>query len=287
MNVHARVLLLTCAVPTLCVLLGGPPRTAVANDEPRAEPPLIGTTGYVVPPGEQDSKLGHYRVNRTYRDALVRAGAIPVHLVPVSEDHVDELLDRLDGLLLCGGPDIDPSLYGEETHPTVRKMPAERQAFDLALAREALARQMPILGICLGSQELNVLQGGAMIQDIPSEVPDALSHRELDLAALRGGAHDIELVPGTRVAALYETPTIRVNSAHHQASDVMADGLTVAARSADGVVEAYEREGYPFLIGVQFHPEMQTAPEGQHDRLFRTFVGACTDYRAARTAASR
>lgn len=249
---------------------------AVADDGP----PIIGMTGYVDLPGSvAGGSLGKLRVTRTYRDALVAAGAAPVHLLPVPADRVDDVLDHVDGVVLCGGPDVDPAAYGEPRHESVETMPTERQDFDMAVAREAMARKMPLLGICLGSQEVNVARGGAMIQDIPTEVGTEVGHRELDIEDLRTGAHDITLVPGTLLADLYGTDTIRVNSAHHQASDVMAEGLVPAAHAPDGVVEAYFDPEMPFLVGVQYHPEIQTEPAGQHAPLFEALVAAAEEYR--------
>ncbi len=144
-------------------------------DSTAAATPLVGISGYVIMPGTRgDDGLGNFRVTRTYRDAVVAAGAYPVHLVPVMTEDVGHVLDRLDGLLLAGGPDVDPREYGEEPHESVSILPSERQDFDMALAREALRREMPILGICLGSQELNVIHGGTLVQDIPSEVDEAV-----------------------------------------------------------------------------------------------------------------
>lgn len=246
-------------------------------------PPIIGMTGYVDLPGtEAGGSLGKLRVTRTYRDALVAAGAAPVHLVPVPADRVDDVLDHVDGVVLCGGPDVDPAAYGEPRHESVQTMPTERQDFDMAVAREAMARKMPLLGICLGSQEVNVVRGGAMIQDIPTEVGTEVGHRELEIEELQNGVHDITLVPGSYLAQLYGTDTIRVNSAHHQASDVMAEGLVPAAHASDGVVEAYVDPEMPFLVGVQFHPEIQTEPAGQHAPLFEALVKAAVEYREGR-----
>jgi len=245
---------------------------------------LVGVSGSVLKPGKRgDTGPGSYRITRTYRDALVRAGAQPIRLMPVPDDRVPELLARVDCLLLTGGPDIDPQAYGEQPHATVRVMPRERQQFDFALAREALVRQMPTLGICLGAQELNVVLGGSLVQDIPSEVPRSLSHRQNALEQFRRGVHQIELVPGTRLAGLYGGQrTIAVNSAHHQAADGLGKGLVVAARSTDGVIEAFEAPALAFLIGVQFHPEMQTEPAGLHDGLFDEFVKECRGFAAKR-----
>ena len=221
-------------------------------------------------------------MTRTYRDALVDVGALAVHLVPVSETDVGELVSRLDGLVLTGGPDIDPAAYGEEPHSSVVRIPRERQGFDLALIREAMARRIPILGICLGSQEVNVALGGSLIQDIPTEVEEDVGHRQLDGPNVEGGAHEITLVPGTPLARIYRASKIRVNSLHHQASDRLGEGLEVAARSRDGVIEGFFLPGYPYLIGVQFHPEMQRHPEALHRGLFRSFVQAAHEYRLKR-----
>jgi putative glutamine amidotransferase len=249
-------------------------------------PPLIGISGYVIQPGTRgDEGLGNFRMTRTYRDAVAAAGGLPIHLVPVPAAQVGELLDRLDGLILAGGPDIDPAAYDEEPHPSVKVLEPERQSFDFALAREAVKRQMPILGICLGSQELNVALGGDMIQDIPSEVDDDVGHRKLADDEVRRGVHEITLVEGTPLAELYGQQKISVNSLHHQASDNLAEGLVVAARAADGVIEGFYRPDYPFLIGLQFHPEIQTEPPGLHRRLFQSFIEAAETFQRSRGAA--
>ncbi len=245
--------------------------------------PIIGVSGYVILPGTRgDEGLGRYRTTRTYRDAIVGAGAVPVRLLPVPGDRVDNLLDRIDALVLAGGPDIDPAAYREEPDPSVSLVPTERQDFDFALARGAMERQMPILGICLGSQELNVVRGGSLIQDIPTEVEGHLNHRQVTVAQLRSGVHPIELLPGTALARIYGGPrTIEVNSAHHQASDVLGEGLVATARASDGVVEAFEDPGLPFLIGVQYHPEIQNAPAELHSPLFSALVEAAREYRSS------
>ncbi len=250
--------------------------------------PVIGITGYVIEPGTRgDSGLGNFRVTRTYRDALTRAGATPIHLVPVPAEDVENLLDRLDAVVLAGGPDIDPESYGEEAHPTVKRLPVERQSFDFIVARAAIKRGMPILGICLGSQELNVVHGGSMVQDIPSEIGDSVTHNQHDVELARGGAHEITIIEGTPLAELYDQSSFRVNSLHHQAADVLGEGLEPAARAPDGVIEAFYRPDYPFLIGVQYHPEIQREPEGLHDGLLRAFVEAAARYHAGDTAESR
>lgn len=249
------------------------------------EPPLIGISGYVILPEEEGGEgLGNYRMTRTFRDAVVRAGGHPVHLVPVPDAEVPRLLAHLDGVILAGGPDIDPALFGEEQHPSVSLIPRERQDFDIAVAREAVASRIPILGICLGSQEINVALGGDMIQDIPSEVEGDVNHRTTGIEQSRTGVHEVTFVEGTLLASFYDQLTIRVNSLHHQASDGMAEGLVVAARAPDGVIEGYFMPDHPFLVGVQYHPEIQNDPPGLHDALIRAFLDAAATHRDRREA---
>jgi gamma-glutamyl-gamma-aminobutyrate hydrolase PuuD len=189
---------------------------------------------------------------------------------------VDAILDRVDCVVLPGGADIDPAVYGETPDPTVRLISEARAELDFAVLQGALDRRMPILGLCLGGQELNVLLGGALVQDIPSEVDGHLDHRQ---------NHRIEIVPGTLMDSLYAVDALEIYSNHHQAAEDgpgLADGLRVAARSADGVVEAFEaedRETFPFVFGTQYHPEQQL-DTGLHDGLIAGFKAACLDYQA-------
>ncbi len=198
------------------------------------------------------------------------------HRTAAGEIDVDRLLDGVDCLVLPGGDDIDPAMYGEEPHPTVRLISEARAELDFAVLRGALDRRMPILGLCLGGQELTVALGGSLVQDIPSEVPDPLDHRAI---------HRVDFVEGTLMAELYGGQPRDIFSNHHQAADEadMGRGLRVSARSADGVVEAFEasdRMTYPFVIGTQYHPERQLE-SGSHDGLIEGFRDACLAYQAA------
>jgi putative glutamine amidotransferase len=191
--------------------------------------------------------------------------------------NMDPVLDAIDCLVMPGGGDIDPAVYGETPHPSVSLISPGRAELDFALVRGALDRRMPILGLCLGAQEINVILGGRLVQDIPSEVADHLNHRS---------NHSIQIVPGTMMDSIYSSPTLEIVSRHHQAAengDGLGAGLRVAAWSADGVVEAIEaadRQAYPFLFGTQYHPEAQL--DGQaHDGLWQAFAEACAAYRAA------
>ena len=252
---------------------------APASPQDLARPVVIGVNGYVLAPGERgDDGRGQFQMTRAYWEALNVAGARAVHLVPVPEAEVGVLLDRVDGLLVTGGLDIDPVSYGEPRHETVDVLPPERQAFDFALLREALRREMPVLAMCLGAQELNVVLGGTLVQDIPSEVGERVPHGFADFAGNATAGASGRLVAGTPIAAMYGTTAIEVNSAHHQAVDSLGEGLAVAARAPDGVIEAFYAPRLPFVVGLQFHAELQTEPPGLHESLFTAFAHAARSY---------
>jgi putative glutamine amidotransferase len=208
-------------------------------------------------------------------EALARAGAVPRILMP-SRDPVPDALDRCDGLLLTGGEDVDPMLYGASSrHPTV-KVDRARDDYELALTRGALDRKLPILAICRGIQVLNVAAGGTLVQDLPTERPGALAHRAGD--APDSVAHDVLVTPDSELARLLDgtldgAGRAGVNSRHHQAIDRLAPGLRVAALAPDGVVEAVEKPGGAFCLGVQWHPE-NFWRTGRFARLFTALVEA-------------
>ena len=189
-----------------------------------------------------------------YVESIRRAGGDPLVLDP-AEDPA-RILDRVDALLLTGGLDVDPLLYGETPHATT-EIDAERDAFEIPLSRAAVARDMPLFAICRGVQLLNVAAGGSLIQDIPSTVATDLTH-SIDIPKDHV-AHAVRITPGTCLAASLgsATPllTCAVNSRHHQAVGRVAPSFVVSAVSSDGVVEAIERPASTFCVGVQWHPE--------------------------------
>ena len=222
-----------------------------------------------------------------YVAALEQSGAVVREVAP----HVDpapSALAACDGLLLTGGVDVDPALYGDSTrHPTV-EIDAQRDAYELALAREAIARDLPILAICRGVQVLNVAAGGTLIQDIPSGLTTTLSHSITE--PKHAVAHDVQVVSGTRLSALL-APAIgagdrlAVNSRHHQAVKQTAPGFVVSATAPDGIVEAIERPTARFCIGVQWHPE-NFWRTGEFKGLFEGFVKAATETRSGMKSAA-
>ena len=191
-----------------------------------------------------------------YEESLARAGAQVRPLAP-SLGGADEALDGLDALVLTGGGDVDPQHYGEAPHPTFSPAEPGRDAFELALARAALDRGMPLLAICRGVQVLNVAAGGSLVQDIETQVPGALVHRvETTPSAI---AHEVWVATGSALARLLadriEGDALLVNSRHHQAVKQLAPGFVASATAPDGVIEAIERPDLPFCVGVQWHPE--------------------------------
>ena len=212
-----------------------------------------------------------YALRVNYTDALAGAGALPVAL-PHDPALAEAWLDRIDALVVTGGAfDVDPVLYGAgDRHATV-SLKAGRTAAEMALVRGALARDMPVLGICGGQQLLAVAFGGTLVQHIPDSVPGALEHEQPNPRDQPG--HEVRVVPGTRLAAIVGTTAMRVNSAHHQAVATAGPGAVVNAHAPDGVVEGIEHPGHRFAIGVQWHPEFLIAPGDR--RLFDALVSAC------------
>ncbi len=229
----------------------------------RVEHPLIGING-VATPGDTPKVSLAYR----YADAVLKAGGIPVVLAPVGgPSDVARVLGELDGLLLSGGDDFDMERLGlGTTHPKAERTPGAKQDFDVLLARAALERRMPVLGICYGMQLLALVEGGSLHQHLPEDRPGTREHR--------GGAiHGVTLTPQSKLARVVGRDQLDVVSRHHQGIASIGSGWTVAARDDEGLIEAIERADLPFALGVQWHPEL--APEGTpHDRLFRALIGA-------------
>ncbi len=216
----------------------------------------------------------HY-IEAGYVDAIVRAGAVPVILAPVDDvELIPSMLDSVDAVMLVGGPDLDPRNDGYMLHPSVRAMSPRREKFDRALIAEAERRRMPVMGIGVGMQLINVSQGGALFLHIPEDNPDALPHRDANLnPSLPPLRHELVVEKGSLLSEVYGENDVRVNSRHHMAVDEVAPGFAVTARcQGDGTIEAIEstREDW-FAFGVQFHPEARSATFLDR-RIFDVFV---------------
>lgn len=188
-----------------------------------------------------------------YAEAVIKAGGAPLMLPNVTAEVTDDLIAVADGLLLAGGGDFDPELFGQTPHPNLGRVDPVRDALELALYRGARARGVPVLGICRGLQAINVAEGGSLHQHLP-DVDGALQHMQRDNAG--APHHAIRFDVDSRLAAAYGSERIRSNSYHHQAIDRLGDGLRAVGWSDDGLVEAIEADGGAPVVAVQWHPEM-------------------------------
>jgi putative glutamine amidotransferase len=243
-------------------LRGGRPLIAVSTSEiRRAERVTLTPQGE---PPQHEMALG-----LKYLYALESAGALPVVVPPVGDDCIESLLDEVSGVCLSGGPDLDPTSYGERRHELTG--PAERRldSFELALARAADARGLPILAICRGMQVLNVARGGSLHQHLPDVVGERINHRQHQPGATV--THWVKLEPWSLVSRTLMRERTKVNSFHHQAVARLGDGLQVTGRAGDGTIESVEAIDRGFVLGVQWHAEclLERAPQAA---LFRTFV---------------
>jgi putative glutamine amidotransferase len=212
-----------------------------------------------------------------YLRALEGAGAIPVVVPPLAVDLVDGLLDRFDAVCLSGGPDLDPEAYGERRHAATGPVEAGLDEFELALARAADARRMPILAICRGMQALNVARGGSLHQHLPDVNGTAINHRQTDPGTHL--THWVSLDSSTRLSGLLGRRRLKVNSFHHQGVARLGEGLVVTGRARDGTVESIEAVDRDFALGVQWHAEcLVDRPE--QAALFDAFVSSARGLRA-------
>lgn len=226
--------------------------------------PVIGLTAY-----EEDARWGVWDVASvllpsSYVRSVVAAGGIPLLLPPVPE-LIQAALPRLDGLILSGGPDVDPARYGATPLETTGPPRSDRDAAELGLLAVALAAPKPILGICRGLELLNVARGGTLLQHLP----DVLGTSDHAPAPAVYGRHRVSVTPGSLLAKALGRPEVEVSSYHHQAIGELGAGLTVTAVAPDGTIEAVEDQSLPFCLAVQWHPEV-----GDDVSLFAALVRA-------------
>jgi putative glutamine amidotransferase len=232
----------------------------------------------LVPIPVQDHEKRRYTLSKNYVRSLVECNAVPV-LVPTSVDQesLHALYVQADGVLLTGGGDVEPSLFGEAAHPATADIDLERDEAEITLACWALQDNKPAFAICRGIQVVNVALGGTLVQDIPDQwqATTPLEHRGYKIGAPRDQElHDVCIDPNTRISRILGVGNVSVNSFHHQALKALGDGLVVTSRAPDGVIESVEAPDKRWYIGVQWHPEDMTEGRADMRALFQSFVDA-------------
>jgi putative glutamine amidotransferase len=215
----------------------------------------------------------------SYLRAVERAGGLPVVLPPLELERIPALLDRLSGLLLSGGPDLDPAAYGRAAHPELGPTEPQLDAFEVQLAREADTRGLPILGICRGAQALNIARGGTLHQHLPEITDGTVVHRQCQPG--EEVTHTVRVAPRSGLAGVVGRRRVAVNSFHHQSVDRLGGGLHAVAWADDGVIEGVEGRGESLLLGVQWHAETLVDDPAQL-ALFRHLVTASEERERAR-----
>lgn len=241
--------------------------------------PLIGITTYFVKAFEMGTNRQRglrdqdmLMSTMDYSRAIELAGGIPV-TIPVinSENYIDEMVEKIDGFLFAGGPDVNPMNYNEHFKKGLGGIVPERDDFELKLLDKVLKKNKPVFGICRGFQIINTYFGGSLYQDIKNEVDTDIEH-----AATMGRkyslCHKVNLIKDSILYEVFDKEQLCVNSFHHQAIKKIGQGLKMTAMSEDGIIEGFEHNDYPFVIGVQWHPEMMFEVHSEQLELFKAFV---------------
>ena len=241
--------------------------------------PIIGITSQPKAVSNASGQLDSHIIGHTYTDSVLRSGGLPVSLVPVPHREIPLLLDRIDGLVLSGGGDVEPFRYGQERHEQTRRTDFDRDEFELALVEAAYERRIPVLAICRGIQVVNTAFGGTLTQDIPSAI-GSKDHTVIG-HAVYDGHQPVTIAADSKIAKATGKTDILVNSIHHQAIDRLAEGFRAVAWAEDGIIEGIQHEDEEWeLLGVQWHPEFlgDNFDEPSH-RLFDTIVEQAAEYR--------
>ena len=225
--------------------------------------PIIGLSTYGIAHNED------FAIPAAYVQAILRAGGMPLLLPTAAVDTVDRWLDRIQGLVLIGGGDIDPACYGAAPHDSIYNLDSDRDACEFALARGALASRLPLLAICRGMQVVNVVSGGSLHRHLPEVFGEQVAHR---LPPRETTRHPVDVNADAHIVQAMGATRVTTVSWHHQAVDRLGAGLRPVAWAEDGVVEAIELDGHPSLLAVQWHPELSAADDPTQQGLFDRLV---------------
>ena len=239
--------------------------------------PVVGITCSLTASSIGDSiyTLERNIIARDYSRAIEYAGGTPLLIPHVGDiECINQYLGLLDGLVLSGGGDIDPLLFGQEPHQNLGSVDRVRDEMELQLTQQALDQDLPILAICRGIQMLNVAAGGTIYQDIAAEMPQP-TLRHSQSGAGWYASHTIDIISESRLFQIFDSPTARVNSFHHQAVREIGEGFIATAKAKDNVIEAIESPTRRFALGVQYHPEMMWEHHPEVLNLFTAFLKAC------------
>lgn len=240
--------------------------------------PIIGIATQTLP-AVAGERQACWLMGRSYIEELRKVGAVPwvIPLIPHDPDTLQEIFDRLDGVFITGGVDVDPTRYGEPKTNLCGTTDPDRDAVEIALLKHAMTRDLPVLAVCRGIQILNVALGGTLYQDVSAQVPAALKHDYFPTPTQPSRkylAHDITVKSTSRLGRLLGDTRVPVNSMHHQAIKDLAPPLAATAYAPDGIIEAVEGTSSQFLVAVQWHPEELTETHPGQARLFTAFAEA-------------
>ena len=237
--------------------------------------PVVGITPSPMTIDRPHGSFHTFGIADTYTTAVEAAGGVPI-IIPPQNGNTSELAGLIDGLIISGGGDIDPAAYGDpDIHPTTYGIDAGRDALELALAREVIDREIPTLCICRGIQVLNVALNGTLYQDVADQFGQHLEHRQQTGDTPNHEPwHAVTAIAGSLLADVYGDTNIEVNSFHHQGIKDLGDDLIAIGSSPDGLIESVELPDHPWMLGVQWHPEMMWAAHREHLRPFKGLVEA-------------
>lgn len=247
--------------------------------------PLIGLTPTPELLQMEHGTFRRHTLSDHYSRAIAAAGGIPV-MLPTNYTNVTEMLDRLDGLVITGGGDIDPAVYGQDIYPKTDGIDKERDDFEQAIFLAAIERDIPVLGICRGLQVFNTALGGTLHQDIDDQLPDNVQHRQQSLGVHHEDKFQtVTLLPGEHpLGSALNSSTIDVNSFHHQGIENIAADLLPMAVAEDGLIEAVCHKDVTYGVAVQWHPELLAHNHEEHAAIFRQFVEAGSAYQAKQSS---